>query len=166
MKSTPLSPAHARCTELLERIKGDEPTAACEKLTNAEVLELFLLAQAGTQDKVDHPPHYTVGSIEVIELIEDWSLTFHGGNALKYILRSPYKGRPLEDLKKARWYATRASDVGWPTHQPRTHVPTVSLRRITEDWKLAGGPVKALAGLRNGNWDAVLAAGEEMIDLA
>ena len=31
-------------------------------------------------------------------------MDFTLGNALKYICRAPYKGKQLEDLKKARWY--------------------------------------------------------------
>lgn len=59
------------------------------------------------QDQVNHPPHYNFGSIEVIEVIEDWRLGFHLGNAVKYIARSAHKGSELEDLKKARWYLDR-----------------------------------------------------------
>lgn len=59
-------------------------------------------------DMVNHPPHYTFGKIEVIDVIDDWQLDFNAGNALKYIARHRHKGRPLEDLKKARWYLDRA----------------------------------------------------------
>jgi hypothetical protein len=59
-------------------------------------------------DPVNHPSHYTFGSIEVIEVIEDWDLGYHLGNAVKYIARSPHKGNTLEDLQKARWYLDRA----------------------------------------------------------
>lgn len=60
-----------------------------------------------SHDPVNHPSHYTFGSIEVIEVIEDWTLDYHLGNAVKYIARSPHKGAELEDLKKARWYLNR-----------------------------------------------------------
>lgn len=55
-------------------------------------------------DMVNHPPHYTFGTIEVIDVIEDWKLGFHEGNCVKYIARAKHKGNELEDLKKARWY--------------------------------------------------------------
>ena len=45
--------------------------------------------------------------IEPIEVIESWDLNFSLGNAIKYILRSPYKGKQIEDLEKARWYIDR-----------------------------------------------------------
>jgi len=32
---------------------------------------------------------------------------FCAGNAIKYISRYKYKGKPLEDLKKAKWYIER-----------------------------------------------------------
>lgn len=59
-------------------------------------------------DPVNHPQHYTVGKIEVIDAIEDWKLGFHLGNVVKYVARAEHKGRVLEDLRKARWYLDRA----------------------------------------------------------
>ncbi len=56
---------------------------------------------------VDHPSHYNVGKIEVIDAIEDWGLNFSLGNAVKYIARADHKGKPIEDLQKARWYIER-----------------------------------------------------------
>ena len=57
-------------------------------------------------EQVNHPSHYVKG-IEPIEVIESWDLNFSLGNAIKYILRSPYKGKQIEDLEKARWYIDR-----------------------------------------------------------
>lgn len=57
---------------------------------------------------VDHPSHYNTGKIEVIDAIEDWNLSFHLGNVVKYIARAEHKGKTVEDLKKARWYLDRA----------------------------------------------------------
>lgn len=59
-------------------------------------------------DTVNHPPHYNHGSIEPIDVIEDWKLGYHLGTVLKYISRHDHKGRPLEDLLKARWFLNRA----------------------------------------------------------
>ena len=58
------------------------------------------------EEQVNHPSHYVKG-IEPIEVIESWDLNFSLGNAIKYILRSPYKGKQIEDLEKARWYIDR-----------------------------------------------------------
>jgi hypothetical protein len=58
-------------------------------------------------DPIDHPDHYTMGGIEVIDAIEAWGLGFHAGNVVKYIARAGRKGDALEDLKKARWYLDR-----------------------------------------------------------
>ena len=58
-------------------------------------------------EKVNHPVHYNKGPMEVIDLIEGFELGFHLGNVLKYILRHQYKEKPVEDLKKARWYLDR-----------------------------------------------------------
>jgi CRISPR/Cas system-associated protein Cas5 (RAMP superfamily) len=59
--------------------------------------------------KVDHPKHYNVGEIEVIDAIEDWDLNFSRGNAIKYIARAGRKDpeSEIEDLEKAVWYIER-----------------------------------------------------------
>lgn len=59
---------------------------------------------------VEHPEHYNQYSVEVIELIRD--MRFETGNALKYILRAPFKGRWEEDLEKAIWYLNDMSNQG------------------------------------------------------
>ena len=78
-----------------------------------------------TVDLVNHPPHYNKGGMEVIEVIElvtgggtDGKRTgdqgFIGyllGNILKYLLRFRHKGKPIEDLKKARWYLDKLISV-------------------------------------------------------
>lgn len=58
---------------------------------------------------VDHPPHYNFGTIEVIDVIEDWNLDFHCGNAVKYVARAGHKNpeTEIQDLEKARWYLNR-----------------------------------------------------------
>ena len=58
-------------------------------------------------DNVNHPTHYNMGSIEVIEVIDDWGLGFELGNAVKYIGRAGHKGKKTEDLRKAIWYIER-----------------------------------------------------------
>lgn len=58
-------------------------------------------------DAVNHPKHYQGKSLESIEVIEDFELGFHLGNAIKYILRSGKKRKKIQDLKKAIWYLER-----------------------------------------------------------
>jgi len=62
-------------------------------------------------EKVNHPAHYNVGGIEVIDAIEAWDLGFHAGNVVKYVARAGHKGSELEDLKKAAWYLGRLIGV-------------------------------------------------------
>jgi len=63
-------------------------------------------------DPVNAPTHYNSGDVECIDAIQA-SMTpaaFKGyckGNALKYIWRMSYKGKPIEDLRKAAWYLDR-----------------------------------------------------------
>ena len=61
---------------------------------------------------VDHPPHYNNGNVECIEAIEamltpDEFVGYLRGNSLKYRWRFRYKKKPIEDLRKARWYEER-----------------------------------------------------------
>ena len=59
-------------------------------------------------DEVENPSHYTEGrNYEPVEVIEDWRLDYHLGNALKYISRAGRKGSFIEDLKKAIYYLER-----------------------------------------------------------
>jgi|TARA_R110002167_G_scaffold67053_4_gene189577 hypothetical protein len=54
-------------------------------------------------DLINHPSHYTKG-IETIEYIQSWSMDYIRGNIIKYVTRFPYKGTPVQDLEKAKWY--------------------------------------------------------------
>jgi len=63
-------------------------------------------------DPVEQPDHYNKGSIEAIEAIkasmpEQEFKGYLKGNALKYLWRYDYKGKPVEDLRKCRWYVDR-----------------------------------------------------------
>jgi hypothetical protein len=53
---------------------------------------------------VDHPQHYQGKNFEVIDIINDYSLNFELGNAIKYILRADKKDNKKQDLEKAIWY--------------------------------------------------------------
>lgn len=56
------------------------------------------------KDIINHPEHYTKGGIEVRDFIDSWKLDFNSGNVIKYVVRAPYKGTELQDLKKAQNY--------------------------------------------------------------
>ncbi len=61
------------------------------------------------EDVVNRPHHYNTGSIECIEASEesmepDQFKGYLKGNIMKYLWRYDYKGKPVEDLRKARWY--------------------------------------------------------------
>ena len=68
----------------------------------------------GPKDMVNSPAHYTRGSQEVIDIIEqaigDAPSTAEGylqGQALKYLLRVWLKDNPKQDCQKAVWYLNR-----------------------------------------------------------
>lgn len=69
------------------------------------------------KDKVNHPLHYQMNGIEVIDIIKSTLNTkgirdYCRGNAIKYILRAGKKTesnytpfqKEIEDLEKAIWY--------------------------------------------------------------
>jgi hypothetical protein len=63
-------------------------------------------------DDVNHPPHYKIGGIETIDVIEA-KLTpeeFRGylkGNVVKYLTRIGYKDDAGKDVDKMVWYALK-----------------------------------------------------------
>lgn len=64
------------------------------------------------QDVVNHPTHYTSGSIECIDAIKAsmGQEKFKGylkGNIIKYIWRYELKQNPVQDLEKAQFYLNR-----------------------------------------------------------
>ena len=63
-------------------------------------------------EDINHPRHYNHGKIEAIDVIEDWNLDSHLGNALKYICRAGKKNENTheQDLLKAIWYIQRKID--------------------------------------------------------
>lgn len=77
-----------------------------ENLAHADV------KQHEYEDVVNKPAHYGDGEIECIVYMKDNMdhMMFMGyleGNAKKYMHRYRYKGKPVEDLRKARWYLDR-----------------------------------------------------------
>lgn len=63
-------------------------------------------------DVVNSPPHYKTGGIEAIEGIEasmapEAYAGYLKGSVMKYLWRYEKKEKPLEDLKKARWFLDR-----------------------------------------------------------
>lgn len=62
-------------------------------------------------DPVNRPAHYNNGAIECIDYLTD-SLGegfshYLEGSIKKYLHRFRYKKKPVEDLRKARWYLDR-----------------------------------------------------------
>ena len=61
---------------------------------------------------VNHPPHYTDGSVECIDAIrasmgDEAYEGFLKGQVMKYMWRYEKKRKPAEDLAKAEWYLQR-----------------------------------------------------------
>ena len=67
---------------------------------------------ADVVDVVNSPSHYKSGGVVAIEGIEasmepEAFAGYLKGNIMKYMWRYERKGKPIEDLKKARWYLDR-----------------------------------------------------------
>lgn len=80
------------------------------KVTPEELQEIYK-----TKDMINHPPHYTQGKYEVIDIMQDKlsHKEFKGylkGNILKYIFRYELKNG-VEDLKKAQFYLNKLLEV-------------------------------------------------------
>lgn len=74
--------------------------------------DLRILMNTYPVDTVNHPPHYQGKTYEVIDIIDDFDLSFCLGNAIKYILRAGKKNDRKEDLQKAIWYIQREIENG------------------------------------------------------
>jgi predicted Zn-dependent protease len=70
-----------------------------------------------TNDSINHPSHYTRGSIEVWDFIRDQELSYHLGCAVKYICRAGYKNDSIEDLHKAVAYLRNEIEFQQKVHQ-------------------------------------------------
>lgn len=93
-------------SDALQKKAGDTFTVFVDSLNNT--IEIC----RSVKDMVNHPAHYNKGGIEVLDIIEAYDLDYKLGNVVKYILRAKYKGRELEDLKKAKFYLEKAiSDI-------------------------------------------------------
>ena len=72
------------------------------------------LRKSNEPDMIQKPPHYNKFTFQPIDIIAEvtnyyeGSTAFHIGMVLKYLCRAPFKGKLLEDLKKANYYLTRA----------------------------------------------------------
>ena len=109
------------CSNLIcEECPFENIEGSCQELTpneNIERANKYLIERANKYlmeinktiptDNVNNPSHYNTGTIEVIEVIEDWKLNFNLGNAIKYIGRCEHKNNKTEDIKKAIWYLER-----------------------------------------------------------
>ena len=67
-------------------------------------------------DQINRPKHYNINwkgeqAIETYDYIRSWKMDYPESNIIKYVTRHPYKGKSLEDLKKARWYLNRLIEV-------------------------------------------------------
>ena len=84
-----------------------------------------------TVEPVDHPSWYTQGKIEVIDFLLDQKLDWCSGNVVKYVCRAPYKGKELNDLRKARWYLNKRIDE-------LTKSEAEKFYRVPCHWKIGG----------------------------
>lgn len=72
------------------------------------------MSEPDEPDMIQNPPHYNKFSFQPIDIIAEvtnyyeGSTAFHIGTVLKYLCSAPFKGKLLEDLKKANYYLTRA----------------------------------------------------------
>jgi len=64
-------------------------------------------SNSAINDAVNHPNHYHPDTVEAIEVIEAWNLSFNLGNVIKYIARCEHKENKEQDLKKALFYLQR-----------------------------------------------------------
>lgn len=103
-------------------------------------------------DLVNHPPHYTMGKHEIIDVIWNWRLPFCLGNAVKYIGRAEHKGNMIQDLEKAIFYLDYERNK---TDSKRLHPLStqfgglLAVQEVIKDWKLGRRCGDALQSIFN-----------------
>lgn len=112
-------------------------------------------------NSIDHPTYYNSRDIgyECVDITQ--YQTFCTGNAIKYIWRYRHKGKPLEDLEKARWYAYRASARQETVNLEDGHCKII-LGRLIE--ATTGYESAVWYGLRENNWLITLDTLDMMIE--
>lgn len=111
-------------------------------------------------DNINHPTHYTSRNIGYECIILAKHQYFCTGNAIKYLWRHKNKGNPIEDLKKARWYARKAA-----TRHERTETAGrcgIILRKLIQS--TTGLEHIAWHGIRTSDWNKVLETLNRMIE--
>lgn len=100
---------YARYKDIRDALNDGAPVVVDEKTGVMTPLDDYVGSKS---DPVNSPSHYNSGGIEAIEAIEA-SLSDEGyrgalkANVIKYMWRYEKKAKPIEDLKKARWYLDR-----------------------------------------------------------
>lgn len=110
-------------------------------------------------DNVNHPDHYTGRNIGYECIILAKRQYFCAGNVIKYLWRYKSKGHPLEDLKKARWYARKAA-----IRHEKTETSDrcgVILHKLIQS--TTGLECIAWDGIRTSDWHTVIEALNKMI---
>lgn len=110
----------AECDEKIRELEEEEmkkaydnvnvpPLRECKNMDDSQGFACTYCNRCGRwdEDNINHPKHYTYGKYEVIDVIEDWRMNYHLGNAVKYIARCEHKENKINDLKKAIWYLNR-----------------------------------------------------------
>ena len=79
--------------------------------------DVIVFSEYRKHDKVNSPAHYTRGSQEAIDIIEDAiqdapdvTSGMLQAQVIKYLLRLWLKDDPKQDAEKARWYLNRLID--------------------------------------------------------
>lgn len=112
-------------------------------------------------DNINHPTHYTGRNIgyECIDIAQCQS--FCTGNVIKYLWRYNSKGTPLEDIRKARWYAYKAYRMQETVNLDVSQCKTI-LQRLLET--TSGYESAAWLGIQENKWLIVLSALDVMIE--
>ena len=86
-------------------------------------------------DNVNNPKHYNKHGIECIDAIQASMsdkefLGYLKANVVKYMWRYDYKGKPLEDLQKAKWYLDKMINI--------IHTNEEKIKQMTMDGFMEG----------------------------
>jgi hypothetical protein len=121
--------------------------------------------EGARKEHVNHPSHYggKDNPYEHIKVAEGWGLSYHLGNATKYLSRAGKKGSAKEDLQKALWYIRRARSHNAPRASTGAlfRLPPAN---VAEAWGLSPLLSKVLEESVAGSYHVAEALLSEVID--
>lgn len=99
----------SKCTTSMYEPENEAP---------AIIPPILQVGAESTKDAIEWPKHYNKGKIQMTDYALDQQMGALCYQVFKYIVRYRWKGKPIEDLRKARWFLDRLIKE-WEENRPQ-----------------------------------------------